>query len=87
MSEAKILVQKQVKGSILEYARARKKGAHLNWAVGIISAAINRKYVTKNEVSEMIHAIEENPIYLPSLSRNEKMKRLQPLRRILASIP
>jgi len=87
MSEARILVQKQVRGSILAYARGKKKGAHLNWVAGIIFAAIKRKYLAKNEAFEMIHEIEENPIFLPFLSRNEKMKRLQPLRQILDLIP
>jgi len=87
MSEVRILVQKQVRGSILAYIRGKKKGAHLNWVAGIIFAAINRAYLAKNEAFEMIHEIEENPIFLPFLLRDEKVRRLQPLKQILDLIP
>jgi len=44
--------------------------------------AMARKYATKEEVVSMISEIEEGP-YLPSLSKEEKINRLRPLRQLL----
>jgi len=76
--------RKLVKGCILEYARGLKKRASLNWALGEAEKAMARKYVTKQEIISMISEIEEGP-YLPSLSKEEKINRLRPLRQLLDS--
>jgi len=74
--------RKLVKGCILEYARGLKKRASLNWAFGEAEKAMARKYVTKQEIVLMISEIEEGP-YLPFLSKEEKINRIQPLRQML----
>jgi len=76
--------RKLVKGGILEYARGLKKRASLNWVFGEAEKAMARRYVTKQEIVSMISEIEEGP-YLPFLSKEEKMNRLQPLRQLLDS--
>jgi len=43
-----------------------------------------RRYVTKQQIVSMISEIEEGP-YLPFLSKEEKINRLRPLRRMLDS--
>jgi len=72
--------RRRVEKCMLEYARGLKRGAHLNWVLGVIEGAIRHGYLKRAEVLAMISKIESDPTYLPFMSQAQKIERLKPLR-------
>ncbi|RLE84452.1 MAG: hypothetical protein DRJ67_10555 [Thermoprotei archaeon] len=71
---------KWIRGSILSYVTG---GITLRMVVGRIRRALKSYGVKKGEVIAIIDVIQDSPVYLPSLSRDEKASKLEPLRRAL----
>lgn len=69
---------KWAEGTILGYARKR---IELNRAKGMLRRAM--EIIGKDKLSAIFKNIEENPIYLPSMSTEEKIERLKLLRKDL----
>jgi len=68
---------KWIEGSVLSYVQGRTT---LSIVVGRVKRAIRSYGVTEEEVIALIDLIEQSPVYLPTMSRNEKAARLQSLR-------
>ena len=83
MISARELVRKRIRGCIVAHVRGVKKGAHFNWVVGQANKAMERKYVTKEEVLNFILEIETSRTYLPTIPVFLKKKRLERLRQAL----
>ena len=71
---------KWVEGSIGSFIEGRTP---LNMVLGRIRKAVESYGIRPDEVKEIINIIEASPLYLPGLKREEKAKRLQPLREAL----
>jgi len=69
---------KWAEGTIVGFLRDR---IGFNRARGMLRTAI--KNIEREKLSLIIKNIEENPIYLPSMSREEKVKRLESLKKEL----
>ena len=65
-------------GTILGYARKR---IELNRAKAMLHRAM--EIIGKDKLSAIIRNIEENPVYLPSMSSKEKIERLELLKKEL----
>jgi hypothetical protein len=65
-----------VEGSILSYVRG---GINLNILLGRIRSATTTYGVGRDEVLAIVGVIKDSPVYLPSLSKDEKISRLAPL--------
>lgn len=65
-------------GTILGFMRSR---IELNRAKGMLRTAM--KNIGEEKLSLIIMNIEQNPIYLPSMSREEKVERLKILKKEL----
>jgi len=66
---------KWAEGTILGYARKR---IELNRAKGMLRKAMET--IGKDKLSAIFKNIEENPVYLPTMSKEEKVERLKPLK-------
>jgi hypothetical protein len=66
-----------VEGSILSCVRGRTS---LNMVVGRIRRALNSYSLKIEEILALIDTVEISPVYLPSLSREEKVARLKPIK-------
>jgi hypothetical protein len=74
---------KWVEGSIISYVRGRTP---LNMVVGRIRRALNSYGLRMDEVEALIDTIENSPVYLPSLGKDEKAVRLKPVKEALTSL-
>jgi hypothetical protein len=74
---------KWIEGSMVSYIAGRTS---LNILLGRIKRAIEDYGVDRSEVLAIIDVIERSPVYLPSLSQEEKGSRLEPLRRALENM-
>jgi len=74
---------KWIEGSTVSYITGRTS---LNILLGRIKRAVEDYGVDKSEVLAIIDVIERSPVYLPSLSREEKGSKLEPLRRAVENM-
>jgi hypothetical protein len=72
-----------VEGSIVSYMQYR---ISLNILIGRIKKAVASYGVGKDEVLAIIGVIQDSPVYLPSLSHEEKACRLAPLLEALTAV-
>jgi hypothetical protein len=54
--------------------------------VGRIKRALNSYGLKMDEILALIDAVENNPVYLPTLSKAEKSARLKPIKDALISL-
>jgi hypothetical protein len=73
-------VLKWIEGSTVSYIAGRTS---LNILLGRIKKAVENYGVDRNEVLAIIDVIERSPVYLPSLSQEEKSSKLEPLRKAI----
>ena len=72
---------KWAEGVILGFARGR---IELNRALGMIRTA--SKMVQERELEAILANIESNPVYLPSMTSDEKKTKLKPLKEALGMV-
>ena len=75
--EIKDWAMKWVEGSIISCVKGKTP---LNMVVGRIRRALNSYGLKMDEILALIDAIENNPVYLPTLSKVEKSIKLKPIR-------
>jgi hypothetical protein len=75
--EIKDWAMKWVEGSIISCVKGKTP---LNMVVGRIKRALNSYGLKMDEILALIDAIENNPVYLPTLSKVEKSIKLKPIR-------
>jgi hypothetical protein len=68
---------KWVEGSIISCVKGKTP---LNMVVGRIRRALNSYRLKMDEILALIDAIENNPVYLPTLGKVEKSIKLKPIR-------
>jgi len=78
--DAKTWALRWIEGSIISYVRGRTS---LNIVIGRIKRALNSYGVKVDEVMALIDSIENSNAYLPTMSRDEKIARLKPIRDVL----
>lgn len=74
---------RQVRAYVLDYVRGT---AALNRAFEAVKEAVTSKQLTKDEVLKVVGKIEEDPLSLPYMSREEKIGKLKPLKKLLADL-
>jgi hypothetical protein len=75
--EIKDWAMKWVEGSIISCVKGKTP---LNMVVGRIRRALNSYGLKMDEILALIDAIENNPVYLPTLGKVEKSIKLKPIR-------
>ena len=68
---------KWVEGSLLGFARG---STPFNIVMGRIKRSVESYGVKPNEILLLIELIEQSPVYLPNLSKEEKIARLRPIK-------
>jgi hypothetical protein len=81
--EIKDWAMKWIEGSIISCVRGRTP---LNMVVGRIRRALNSYGLRMDEVEALIDTIENSPVYLPSLGKDEKAVRLKPVKEALTRL-
>jgi len=77
---------RQVRGPVLDYVTGARREATLDWAFRAVREVITSRQLAKKEVLRVIDKIEEDPLCLPYVSREEKMRKLNSLKKLLTDL-